>query len=356
MSQRKADLLDQATSRGLNVSPTMTIKALEALLVANPAADDDGLSVSGPVELDESDPDDQPVKDAGAETEDEDKTFTKAGKRSAKAVAEAGAEAARQARHQATDDEPAELVTKPTKSVKPPRSRLERRSKGYRQAHQQLEADKVYDLPEAVEAIIKTSTTKFDSSVEVAVALGVDVRQADQNIRSSVTLPAGSGRRLRIAVIGSADDLQAGQQAGADIIGDDDFWQNLDRSQFNFDLLIATPQSMAKLGPYAKLLGPRGLMPNPKSGTLTRDVARAVTEAKLGRVEYRADETGVVHLAIGKVSFGPQKLADNLQAFLADLRANQPSSLKGKIYIKSIYLTTTMGPSLRLANNAGGRA
>ena len=356
MSQRKASLLAEAEGRGLEAKPTMTIKALEELLAANPPKAETASKQASAA--DSPDPDEQEVlSDDSPEgpVEDEDKTFTKAGKRSAKAAAEAEAEAARQARRQTSDDEPAK-PSKPAKPVKPPRSKLERRSKGYRRAHQQLEANKVYDLAEAVEAIIKTSTTKFDSSVEVAVALGVDVRQADQNIRSSVTLPAGSGRRLRIAVIGSADDLQAGQQAGADVIGDDDFWQNLDQGQFNFDLLIATPQSMAKLGPYAKLLGPRGLMPNPKSGTVTRDVARAVTEAKLGRVEYRADETGVVHLAVGKVSFGSQKLTDNLQAFLADLRANQPSSLKGKIYIKSIYLTTTMGPSLRLANNAGVRA
>ena len=352
MSQRKASLLAEAEGRGLEAKPTMTIKALEELLAANPAAADDA-DANSPVESNQPDQTDQPVKEAELEGEDEDKTFTKAGKRSAKAVAETEAEAARQARRQAdSDEEPA----KPKKPIHPPRSRLERRGKGYRQAHKQLEIAKVYDLSEAVEAIIKTAVTKFDSSVEVAVALGVDIRQADQNIRSSVILPAGSGRRLKIAVVGSADDLQAGQQAGADIISDDDFWQNLDQGQFNFDLLIATPQSMAKLGPYAKFLGPRGLMPNPKSGTVTRDVARAVTEAKLGRVEYRADETGVVHLAIGKVSFGSQKLTDNLQAFLADLRANQPSTLKGKTYIKSIYLTTTMGPSLRLANNAGARA
>ena len=351
MSQRKTDLIEQATSRGLDVSPTMTIKILEGLLVANPPADDP--DNSDPAKLDQPDQNDKSVEDAPADTDDNDQAFTKAGKRSAKAVAEAEAEADRQARRQTAAEEPAKTTKKP---VKPPRSKLERRSKGYRQAHQQLEANKVYDLSEAVEVIIKTATTKFDSSVEIAVALGVDVRQADQNIRSSVILPAGSGRRLRIAVVGSDNDLQAGQKAGADIVSDDDFWQSLDQGQFDFDLLIATPQSMAKLGPYAKFLGPRGLMPNPKSGTVTKDVARAVNEARQGRVEYRADETGVVHLAIGKVSFGSQKLADNLQAFLTDLRVNQPSSLKGKTYIKSIYLTTTMGPSLRLANNSGARA
>lgn len=352
MSQRKSDLLDEAANRGLKTSPTMTIKALEELLAANPAIDETQAEEADKADLVAPAETETTAANATEEPgEEEEKTFAKAGKRSAKAVAEVEAEAARQARRQAADDQPA----KPKKPVKPPRSRLERRSKGYRQAQEQLEAKEVYDLQPAVEAIVKTSTTKFDSSVEVAVSLGVDVRQADQNIRSSVILPAGSGRRLKIAVVGSAADLEAGQKAGADIIGDDNFWQNLERGQFDFDLLVATPQSMAKLGPYAKFLGPRGLMPNPKSGTVTRDVARAVTEAKSGRVEYRADETGVVHLAIGKVSFGPQKLADNLQAFLADLRANQPATLKGKTYIKSIHLTTTMGPSIRLAANAGAR-
>lgn len=342
MSQRKADLITEATSRGLEVTPTMTIKVLEELLAANPPKEE------APVEG--TDAADQP--EAEAEEPDEDRTFAKAGKRSAKAVAEAEAETARQTRRQTAETE----AEKPKKPIIPPRPKIERRSKAYRQAHQQLTPQKVYDLSEALEVIVKTATTKFDSSVEVAVALGVDVRQADQNIRSSVVLPSGSGRRLRIAVVGSPEDLAAGQKAGADIVADDNFWQNLDRGQFDFDLLVATPQSMAKLGPYAKVLGPRGLMPSPKSGTVTKDVARAVGEAKSGRVEYRADETGVIHLAVGKVSFGPQKLADNLSAFLTDLRANQPSTLKGKTYIKSIYLTTTMGPSLRLANNAGPRA
>ena len=332
MSQRKANLISEAQTRGLTVVPTMTIKQLEELLAANPSPPTDVETDSADDQTDEAD----------------DQSFAKAGKRSAKAVAEAEAESERQARRQEAGE------AKPKgPPAKPPRSRLERRGKNYRQAREQINRGQTYDLPEAVALVIKTATAKFDSSVEVAVALGVDIRQADQNIRSAVSLPAGSGRRLRIAVAGSSEDMVAAKAAGADLIADDDFWQDLDRGQFDFDLLIATPQIMAKLGPYAKLLGPRGLMPNPKSGTVTRDVVRVLGEAKSGRVEYRADETGVVHLAIGKVSFGPDKLATNLQAFLADLRSNQPASLKGKTYIKSIYLTTTMGPSVRLANNAG---
>ena len=349
MSQRKADLVQTARDQGLDVTPTMTIKEIEALLAANPApgpaeSQPDGMDSDSTMELAEGEP---TVDEVG-------QTFAKAGKRSAKVVAEAEAEAARQARHQADPD--AETKAPPKKPVKPPRSQLERRGRKYRQAQQQIDPRQVYDLPTAIDLVIKTSTTKFDSSVEVAVALGVDVRQADQNIRSAVLLPAGSGRRLRIAVAGEANDLTAAKAAGADLVADNDFWQNLDQGQCDFDLLIATPQIMARLGPYAKLLGPRGLMPNPKSGTVTRDVARAVDEAKAGRVEYRADETGVIHLAIGKVSFGPDKLGANLQAFLVDLRSNQPASLKGKTYIRSIYLTTTMGPSVRLANSAGVEA
>ena len=339
MSQRKSDLLELAKERGLDVSSTTTIPELKQLLAANPAPAADDTESIDEVEIEagpatESEP---------ADADSDDQVFAKAGKRSAKVVADAEAEATRQARRQSDQTEPAK-----TKPIKPPRSRLERRSKKYRQVHKQLTPSQVHDLPAAVELVLKTSTTKFDSSVEVAVALGVDVRQADQNIRSSVILPAGSGRQLRVAVAGEPADLEAGQAAGADLIADDGFWQQLDKGQIDFDILIATPQTMARLGPHAKLLGPRGLMPNPKSGTVTKDVARAVTEAKSGRVEYRADETGVVNLAIGKVSFGPDKIADNLQAFLVDLRSNQPSSLKGKTYIKSIYLTTTMGPSVRL--------
>ncbi len=347
MSQRKADLVQTARDRGLDITPTMTIKEIEALLAANPASEPEP-----PLPPAEPEPDaTEPV--VGETIDDEaDQTFAKAGKRSAKAVAEAEAEATRQVRHQAD----AEIQDKPKKLVKPSRSWLERRGRKYRQAQQQIDPRQVYDLPTAVDLIIKTSTTKFDSTVEVAVALGVDIRQADQNIRSAVVLPSGSGRRLRIAVAGEADDLTAAKAAGADLVADDDFWQSLDRGQCDFDLLIATPQIMARLGPYAKLLGPRGLMPNPKSGTVTRDVVRAVAEAKAGRVEYRADETGVIHLAIGKVSFGSDKLVVNLQAFLVDLRSNQPASLKGKTYIKSIYLTTTMGPSVRLVNSAGADA
>jgi ribosomal protein L1 len=177
------------------------------------------------------------------------------------------------------------------------------------------------------------------------VNLGVDPKQADQNIRENLVLPAGTGKAVRIAVM--AEDDQATTAAGADITKSEDLLAQLDKEEINFDILIATPGSMAKLGKYARLLGPRGLMPNPKSGTVTSDVAKAVKEAKAGKVEYRVDESGIVHLGIGKVSFGQAKISQNAEAAISSIKGAKPASLKG-IYIKSAYLTTTMGPSVKV--------
>ena len=179
------------------------------------------------------------------------------------------------------------------------------------------------------------------------VRLGVDPRQADQNIRATVVLPHGTGKDIRVAVFAPETDHAAAQQAGADIVADEDFLSQLDREELNFDILIAPPQYMPKLGKYAHLLGPRGLMPNPKSGTVAVDVAKAVTEAKAGKVEYRVDKQAIVHLSIGKVSFGTDKLVENSRAFLASLSAQKPSSLKG-VYVKTIAMSTTMGPGIRV--------
>ncbi|HPR09247.1 MAG TPA: 50S ribosomal protein L1 [Candidatus Saccharibacteria bacterium] len=229
----------------------------------------------------------------------------------------------------------------PKQPVKPTRTRLERRSKGYRKAAEQVDKTKLYSLKEALELATKTSPTKFDASVELHINLGVDPRQADQNIRSSLVLPAGTGKTVRVAVF--ADD----KAEGADLNGVDDIIKQLEKGQINFDTLIATPANMAKLGKYARLLGPRGLMPNPKSGTVTTDVAKAVQEAKAGRVEYRVDSTGIVHLSVGKVSFGGDKLLKNATAVMDSIKSNKPQSLKGN-YIKTIHITTTMGPSVKV--------
>ncbi|WP_411912126.1 50S ribosomal protein L1 [Candidatus Nanosynbacter sp. BB002] len=230
------------------------------------------------------------------------------------------------------------------------RPRLERRGKKYQEAAKKIEKDKVYTLEEALKLATETSPVKFDASVELHVRLGVDPRQADQNIRSTVSLPHGTGKEVRVAVFAPEEEHAAAKKAGADIIGDEEFLKQLDKEELNFDILVATPQYMPKLGKYARLLGPRGLMPNPKSGTVATDVATAVTEAKAGKVEYRVDKQAIVHLSVGKVSFGTEKLQDNARAFLSSLNAQKPSSLKGA-YVKSVAVTTTMGPSIKVENN-----
>jgi large subunit ribosomal protein L1 len=272
----------------------------------------------------------------------------KAGKRSAKALKEAEEHEAKEERKAAKTDAAEAAESKPKQTAKPTRSRLERQGKKFREAAKLVEKDKVYTLAEAVELAQKTNPAKFDASVELHINLGVDPRQADQNIRDNLVLPAGSGKKVRVAVFADVDDAAAAKKAGADIAGNEDFLQQLEKGTLNFDILIATPTMMAKLGKYARVLGPRGLMPNPKSGTVTPDVAKAVQEAKAGRVEYRVDTTGIVHLAVGKVSFKKEDLLTNVQAVLASVKGNKPASVKGN-YLKAIHLTTSMGPSITVA-------
>lgn len=272
----------------------------------------------------------------------EEKTTAKAGKRSAKAVKEAEEKQAKeerktQATEEATDD-------KPKQRSNPTRSRLERQGKKFRDAAKLVEADKVYSLGEALELATKTSPAKFDATVELHINLNVDPRHADQNLRDNLVLPAGTGKKIRIAVF--ADE----NTDGADVSGIETLTKQLDKGIMDFDILISTPQNMPKLGKYARALGPRGLMPNPKSGTVTTDVAKAVAEAKAGRVEYRVDSTGIVHLGVGKVSFGAKKLEDNVRAIFASIKNNKPNSVKGT-YVKAIYVTTTMGPSITISTS-----
>ena len=228
---------------------------------------------------------------------------------------------------------------KPKKVQKPSRTRLERRGKKFREAAAQIEKGKTYNLAEAMELVAKTSPVKFDATVELHVRLNVDPKHADQNVRGTIVLPAGSGKTVRVAVF--ADE----KVSGADLSGVEIITKLLDKEQLDFDVLVATPANMPKLGKYARLLGPRGLMPNPKSGTVTSDIAKAVEEAKAGRVEYRVDTTGIIHLGIGKVSFGKEKLLDNAQATAASIKASKPASVK-TAYVKSCFVTTTMGPSI----------
>jgi large subunit ribosomal protein L1 len=279
--------------------------------------------------------------DSGLETTNAITSVAKAGKRSTKALKETEEKEAKQNRkaEAKTDD-------KPKETKKPARSRVERAGKKYREVAKLIEAGKVYSLSEALELATKTSTTKFDATVEMHINLGVDPKQADQNVRDTVVLPAGTGKTIRIAVVGDDDEAKAAVVAGADIAGAETVLALLDKEQIDFDVLIATPTQMAKLGKYARLLGPRGLMPNPKSGSVTTDIAKAVTEAKAGKVEYRVDQAGIVHLGIGKVSFGVARLADNANAVISSIKSAKPSSLKGN-YIKSAHLSTSMGPSVK---------
>lgn len=275
------------------------------------------------------------------ETEAKEEVATaKAGKRSAKSLKEAEEKQAKEERKAHAAESDAEA--KPKQAAKPARSRLERQGKNFRKAAEQVDKTKVYGLGEAIELAIKTSPVKFDATVEVHINLNVDPRHADQNIRDNLVLPAGTGKKVRVAVL--ADE----NTDGADIAGVEKVLKQLEKGVLDFDILISTPANMPKLGKYARTLGPRGLMPNPKSGTVTNDVAKAIAEAKAGRVEYRVDSTGIVHLGVGKVSFGKEKIEENVRAVFASVKANKPSSVKGT-YVKSLYLTTTMGPSITLA-------
>jgi len=271
----------------------------------------------------------------------EDIKVAKAGKRSAKSLEEAEAKLEKEDRKAFKAEVEAE--DKPKAPVKATRTRLERASKCFRKSAELLEANKKYTLEEAVKLAKLTSHVKFDATVEMHVNLNVDPRHADQNIRDSLLLPAGSGRNVRVAVL--TDDAAEAKKAGADIAGLDDLLAQLEKGTINFDILVSTPALMPKLGKYARILGPRGLMPNPKSGTVTTDINRAVSEAKAGRVEYRVDTTGIVHLGFGKVSFTEAQLLDNVNAVLTSIKSNKPNSVKNA-YFKAVHITTTMGPSI----------
>lgn len=272
-----------------------------------------------------------------------DGVVAKAGKRSAKAQKEAEQKQEKESRKKLPTASP----EPPKKQKKPTRSKLERSSKKYREAAKLIEVGKVYGLEQALDLASKTSTVAFDATVELHLNLGVDPKHADQNIRDTVLLPGGTGKVVKIAVLAEEQDAKLAKSAGADIAGLEDLLAKLDKEEIEFDVLISTPAQMPKLGKYARLLGPRGLMPNPKSGTVTNDITKAVAEAKAGKVEYRVDQAGIVHLGIGKVSFEPAKLKLNADAVIASIKAAKPSSLKGN-YIKSAYLTTSMGPSIKV--------
>jgi ribosomal protein L1 len=329
----KAALLEQAKTLGIEVDAKAKVAEIKALIDAQVDA-----KATAPVETEAETPVEANAETA-AETDEIEPKLAKAGKRSHKALeeeAEKEAKEERKASGEATE-------AKPKQPSKPTRSRLERQGKGIRKSAEKIEAGKTYSVEAAVKLAKATSHVKFDATVELHINLNVDPRHADQNVRENLVLPAGTGKKIRIAVF--TDNAAEATKAGADIAGNDDFLQQLEKGKIDFDILIATPQLMAKLGKYARVLGPRGLMPNPKSGTVTTDINKAVAEAKAGRVEYRVDSTGIVHLGVGKVSFSEAQLNDNVQAVLNSLKNNKPQSVKSA-YFKAIHLTTTMGPSI----------
>jgi large subunit ribosomal protein L1 len=220
--------------------------------------------------------------------------------------------------------------------------------KKYREATKKIDREKRYPLEEAVKLVTDTKLAKFDETVEVAVRLGVDPRQADQNVRGTVVLPHGTGKTERVLVIAKGEKEREANEAGADVVGGDEIIKRIQEENWlDFDRVIATPDMMGQVGRIGKILGPRGLMPNPKVGTVTFDIAKAVSEVKAGKVDYRVDKAGVVHARIGKLSFGEQKLLDNAHALLSAILRAKPASAKGN-YIKSVALSSTMGPGVRV--------
>ena len=211
-----------------------------------------------------------------------------------------------------------------------------------------IDATKLYDTAEAMELVCKTATAKFDETVEVHVRLGVDSRHADQQVRGAVVLPHGTGKKVRTLVFARGDKAKAAEEAGADYVGAEDYVEKITKENwFEFDVVIATPDMMGVIGRLGKVLGPKGLMPNPKAGTVTPDVARAVQEAKAGKIEYRLDKTNIIHCPIGKVSFGPEKLMENFNALVGAVIKAKPAAAKGQ-YIKSCVVATTMGPGVKV--------
>ncbi len=220
--------------------------------------------------------------------------------------------------------------------------------KKYREALKQIDRQKHYPLEEALKLVIANKVAKFDETVELAVRLNVDPRQADQNVRGTVVMPNGTGKVARVLVLAKGEKEREAREAGADYVGNDDLIKKIQEENWlDFDRVIATPDVMGAVGRIGKILGPRGMMPNPRVGTVTFDIAKAVGEVKAGKVDYRVDKAGVIHARIGKVSFAEQKLLENAQALLAAIIRSKPASAKGN-YVKSVAVSSTMGPGVKV--------
>lgn len=219
--------------------------------------------------------------------------------------------------------------------------------KHYVDAAKLVDSTKMYDVNEALELACKTASAKFDETVELHVRLGVDGRHADQQVRGAVVLPNGTGKTVRVCAIAKGAAAAAAEAAGADIVGDDELIAKIAGGFMDFDVVVTTPDMMGRVGRLGKVLGPRGLMPNPKAGTVTPDVARAVTEAKAGKIEYRLDKTNIIHCPIGKASFGAEKLQENFETLMTAIVRAKPAAAKGQ-YIRSCVIATTMGPGIKI--------
>jgi large subunit ribosomal protein L1 len=220
-------------------------------------------------------------------------------------------------------------------------------TKNRKKALSLVDKNKTYELIEAAELLKKISFAKFDESVDVNIRLGVDPRKADQMVRGSVQLPHGVGKTVRVLVLCTPDKEDEAKNAGADMVGLDDYIEKIKQGWTDVDVIVCTPNVMGKVGALGRILGPRGLMPNPKTGTVTLDVGKAVTDVKAGKIDFKVDKTGIVHTSIGRISFSSDKIADNAKEFLQTVVKLKPSSAKGT-YVKSIYLSTTMSPGLKL--------
>ena len=226
-----------------------------------------------------------------------------------------------------------------------------KRGKKYVEAAKLVDKTKAYQVSEALELAIKTSTTKFDASVDVVFRLNIDPRKAEQNIRGAIVLPNGTGKSQRVLVICRGAKQQEATEAGADYVGEAEIINKIQQGWFDFDVIVATPDMMGQLGKLGRILGPKGLMPNPKTGTVTMDVAKAIKEIKAGKVEYRPDKVGNIQMTIGKVSFGAEKLKENLKAVYDALLKARPSTIKGS-YVKNVSVASTMGPGVKVDFNS----
>lgn len=223
-----------------------------------------------------------------------------------------------------------------------------KRGKNYQESRKLLQQGVQYDVAEAMDLVVKTSKAKFDETVECHVKLGVDSRHADQQVRGAIVLPHGTGKTVRVLVFAKGDKVAEAEAAGADYVGGDELAAKIkDENWFDFDVVVATPDMMGVVGRIGRVLGPKGLMPNPKSGTVTMDITKAISEIKAGKVEYRLDKTNIIHCAIGKKSFGPEKLADNFNALMSAIIKAKPAAAKGQ-YLKSVAVASTMGPGIRV--------